>query len=127
MPADMSSILMIAAMVAIFYFLMIRPAQKKAKDQAALISQLGPGTRIMTAAGVYGTIAHVGQTQAIIEVSPGVELTIAKQAILRAVTDTEDEFEYDDDVSEAEVEPVESVDLTEVEAPVERSAERPTP
>lgn len=98
MPADMTStILMLVAMVAIFYFLLIRPAQRKQKEQQALISNLAPGARVMTTAGVFATIRHLGTKQAILEVAPGIEMTVLKQAIMRVVKPEEEEFEYDDE------------------------------
>ena len=99
MPADnglTSTIFLLVAMVAVFYFLLIRPAQKKQKDQQALITSLAPGARVMTTAGVFATIRHIGTKQAIIEIAPGVEMTLLKQAIMRVVDPAEEEFEYDD-------------------------------
>lgn len=93
---DPTTIFMLIALVAIMYFMLIRPAQKKAKEQQELVTTLQPGTRIMTTAGVFGTIRHLGDVQAIIEISPGIEMTVTKQAILRAVREEEDEFEYED-------------------------------
>lgn len=90
----MSTLLMLALMVLAFYFLLIRPAQKKQKQQQTMVSQLAPGSRVMTTSGVYGTIVHLGERQAIIEIAPGVEMTILKQAIMRAVDAADDEFEY---------------------------------
>lgn len=97
-----STILMLVLMVAAFYFLLIRPAQKKQREQQKMVSSLAEGSRVMTTAGVYGTIIHLGTRQAIVEIAPGVEMTILKQAIMKAVDPSEDEFEYDDAVPETE-------------------------
>lgn len=99
MPADnsmMSTIIMVVLMVAAFWLLLIRPAQKKQKQQQQLVSQLGVGSRVMLSGGVFGTIVQSGEKQAVVEVSPGVEMTILKQAIIRVVDPSEEEFEYDD-------------------------------
>lgn len=100
-PQMMSTLLMLALMVAVFYFLLIRPAQKKQKAQQQMVSALEPGSRVMTTAGVFGTIVHLGERQAVIEIAPGVEMTVLKQAIMRAVGSAEDEFEYEDATGEA--------------------------
>lgn len=93
---DTTTIVMLVALFGLMYFMLIRPAQRKARDQQQLVNTIQPGARIMTGAGIFGTVRHIGDRQAIIEISPGVELTVAKQAILRVVTPDEDEFEYDD-------------------------------
>jgi len=100
MPADLTStFLMLALMAAAFYFLLIRPAQKKQKDQQQMVSALAPGVRVMTTAGVFGTVRHLGTRQAIIEIAPGTEMTVLKQAIMRVVPASEEEFEYDDEAA----------------------------
>ena len=100
MPADnsmMSSILMIALMAVAFWLLLIRPNQRRQKQQQELIAQLAPGSRVMTNSGVLATIREVGERTMVLEISPGVEMTVLKQAVLRTVTADEEEFEYDED------------------------------
>lgn len=100
MPADssmLSTLLMLAVMGVAFWLLLIRPAQRKQKAQQELVSSLGPGARVMTTAGMFGTIREVGERTAVLEISPGVEMTVLKQAIMRTVTADEEEFEYDDE------------------------------
>lgn len=104
---DLTTLLMLAVMGAALYFLMIRPQQKRAKDQQNMLNSLQPGSRVMTVSGILGTVKHVGQRQVIIEVSPDVEMTVVKAAISTQPVD--DEFEYTDEpaetASEAELEP----------------------
>lgn len=91
----LENILFIAVIGAALYFLMIRPQQKRAKEQKAKMAALEPGARVMTISGIFGTIRHLGEKQAIIEVAPGVEFTIDKRAI--STQPVEDEFEYIDE------------------------------
>ncbi|MCL2784064.1 MAG: preprotein translocase subunit YajC [Propionibacteriaceae bacterium] len=79
------------------YFLMVRPAQKQQKQQRAMMDALDVGVRVMLGSGIYGTIRHLGEKQAVIEISPGVDLTILRAAIRSVVTPEEEEFEYSDD------------------------------
>ena len=88
---DWSTIAMIALMGGAVYFLMIRPQQKKAKETAALMNSLEPGSRVMTISGIVGTIKYLGEKQAILEVSPGVEITMDKRAL--STQPVVDEFE----------------------------------
>ena len=92
---DWSTIAMIALMGGAVYFLMIRPQQKRAKETATLMSSLEPGSRVMTISGIVGTIKYLGDKQAILEVSPGVEMTMDKRAL--STQPVVDEFEYADD------------------------------
>ncbi len=95
----LSTLLMLVVMGGAFYLLLIRPAQKKQKDQRTMVDQLVPGARVMTTAGVLATIRHMGERQAVIEIAPGVEMTVLKQAIMRVVPADEEEFEYTDEAS----------------------------
>lgn len=117
---DLSTIAMIALMGGAVYFLMIRPQQKKAKETAALMNSLEPGSRVMTISGIVGTIKYLGDKQAILEVSPGVEITMDKRAL--STQPVIDEFEYAED-GEAELIAGETVTdeiaATEVAEPTE--------
>ena len=109
---DLATLAMIAALAVLGYFMLIRPQQKRAKEQAALMKSLEPGTRVMMSGGVYGTLRHVGEKQVVVEVSPGVEMTFVKQAIVRPLKDDEDEFEYDDAAVVTAPATVEATDVT---------------
>ena len=97
-----STLIMIALMLGAFYLLVIRPAARKNREQQAMVGSLSAGARIMTTSGVYATIRHLGSTQAVVEIAPGVDMTITKAAILKVVNPAEEEFEYDDDTPEAD-------------------------
>lgn len=99
MDQTMTTVLMFGALIVGGYFLMIRPQQKKAKQQQEMIAKLGEGDRVMLTSGVLATVRHLGTKQAIVEVSPGVELTILRQAIVRGVSAEEEEFEYSDEAA----------------------------
>lgn len=96
-----STVLPFALVLLAMYFLLLRPQQKRLRKQQEMVSSLQPGARVMTTAGLYGTLAHVGERQAIIEIAPGVELTIARQAIARVVSAEDEDFEYADDTDAA--------------------------
>ena len=100
----LSTIIMLVGLVAVFYLLLIRPMRKQAaehaKKQQALRDSLAPGVRVQLAGGLFGTIKHLGEKQAVVELAPGVEVTAMKDAIIKAVDASEEEFEYDDDSEE---------------------------
>jgi preprotein translocase subunit YajC len=70
----------------------------------------------MMSGGIFGTIRHMGDKQVVVEVSPGVELTFVRQAIIRPLKDDEDEFEYAD-ISEPAADAVSDDQAWGLEAP----------
>lgn len=120
---DFTTLGMIALLAVAGYFLLIRPQQKRAKDQAALMKALEPGTRVMMSGGIYGTIRHLGEKQVVVEVSPGVELSFVKAAIIRPLKDEDEEFEYEDSTTGAPVDEA----VADEAAPVEATWEQPAP
>ncbi len=102
---DPLTLTMIGVLVVVGYFLIIRPQQKRTKEQKELQASLGDGSRVMMSGGIFGTIRHMGDKQVVIEVSPGVELTFVRQAVIRPLKDDEDEFEYAD-ITEPAIETV---------------------
>ena len=110
----MEMLLIFAVMIAAMYFLMIRPQQKRMKEHQTLLDSLGEGSRVVLTSGIFSTIKHLADKQAIVELAPGLEITILRQVIMRAATKEEDEFEYADEVFEADG-PVSS-DGTDAEA-----------
>ena len=72
---------MIVAMLAVFYFFLIRPQSQEAKKEAQYRDSLKSGDRIMTSNGVHGTIVSTDETQAVVEIAPGTRIKVAKAAI----------------------------------------------
>jgi preprotein translocase subunit YajC len=93
----MDIILMVVVFGAIMYFLMIRPQQKRMKEHQQLVDSLGPGSRVLLTSGMYATIVHTGERQFIVELAPGVEVTVVKGHVSRVATADEEEFEFDDE------------------------------
>jgi preprotein translocase subunit YajC len=68
-------------MFAVMYFLMIRPQQKKAKEQRQMMDALGKGDEVVTAGGILGKVVKVNETYVTIEVSANTEIVVQKHAI----------------------------------------------
>ena len=103
---EWSTLLMVALMGGAFYFLLIRPQKKRAKEQQEALAAMQAGSRVMTISGIIGTISHIGEKQAILEIAPGVEITIDKRAL--STQPIEDEFEYVDADADADAAELES-------------------
>jgi preprotein translocase subunit YajC len=65
-------------MVVIFYFLLIRPQQKKAKEHKALLENLKRGDRVITSGGILGTIVNIDDQIVSLEVADKVRIDIAR-------------------------------------------------
>ena len=92
-----STFILIALMVVAFYFLIMRPQKKRQQAMQKTINESVPGTRVMLGSGVFGTVVAVGDRQVVLEVSPGVEMTVLKQAISRVVSDGDEDTEFSAD------------------------------
>ena len=90
----MSSILMLVAMFAIFYFMMIRPENKRKKQAEELRNNLKKGDKVTTIGGIIGTIVFVGQDTLVIETSDDrVRLEVTKWAISTTGIQTSEQAE----------------------------------
>lgn len=77
----------IILIIGVFYLLVMRPQAKKRKAQQEQLQAVKPGDKVMTTAGVFGTVASVDDDKFDLEVSPGVRMTMLKAAIARIITD----------------------------------------
>jgi preprotein translocase subunit YajC len=71
----------------VFWLLILRPQNARRKAQAALQASLAPGQRVMTTAGVFGTVTAVSGETVHLEIAPGVVIEMVVQAIGRVVAD----------------------------------------
>lgn len=77
-----TTLVMMGGMIAVFYFFMIRPQAKKAKQQKQFINNLQKGDKIVTIAGIHGTVNKVNDDNTLmLEVSPGSYIKIERSAI----------------------------------------------
>ena len=82
-------IIMIVAMIAIFYFFMIRPQQKKQKEIQKAREALKAGDKVITAGGIYGKIKEIGDTYMLIEISDGVRIRVDKTSVFASAEDAQ--------------------------------------
>lgn len=79
--AAFQQIIPLVFMFAIFYFLLIRPQQKKAKEHKALLDALKKGDSVITAGGVHGKVNGVDDNIVTLEIATGVNIKITKSYI----------------------------------------------
>ena len=80
-------ILMIVALIAIFYFFMIRPQNKKQKEIRKFREGIQKGDKVITAGGIYGTVKEITETYFLLEISDGVRIRIDKGSVYPSAAD----------------------------------------
>ena len=74
---------MMAVILGIFYFLLIRPQQKEAKEHSTLLAALQKGDRVVTASGLHGRVHEVRDDEVTLEVAEKMRVTVDKSAVKR--------------------------------------------
>jgi len=69
------------ALIAIFYFLLIRPQQKRNKDHKKMVAEAAKGDEIITSGGILGKITEVGDHFATLEIAPNLSVQLMKSSI----------------------------------------------
>lgn len=77
----------------IFYLLVLRPQQQKAKEHRELISRLKVGDRVVTSAGMYGEVVGVDDTTLMVKVANGVEIRFVRSAVTTVLSADQDASE----------------------------------
>ena len=78
MMAQFQGLIPLVFMFAIFYFLLIRPQQKKAKEHRALLEALKKGDQVVTAGGIHGKVTSLDDQVVTLEIAPGVNVKMNK-------------------------------------------------
>ena len=78
-----STIIMFVLMFVVFYFFMIRPQSKKAKEDKKFREELKKGDKVVTIGGIHGKVADVKENAVILEVGNNVKFKVEKSAISR--------------------------------------------
>jgi len=94
----------ILILLALMWFLLIRPQRRRQVEAQRLIESLEVGKEIVTAGGLYGTITEVADDEVRVEVAEGIEVRIAKRAVAGVVSEDEEPEEPE------ELEPEEAPD-----------------
>ena len=79
-----------ALVFGIFYFMMIRPQQRKEKERLRMIAELRAGQKVVFAGGLTGTISEAKESTFMVEIAPNVVVEVARGAVSQVVTDGEE-------------------------------------
>lgn len=91
--SGMMNLLMIVGLIAIFYFFMIRPQQKRQKEVRKFRESLEKGKRVITAGGIIGKIVSLEDRWILLEIADGVRIRIDKGSV----------YEFNDSFDSSEV------------------------
>ena len=86
-PDGSLTLIMIVAMIAIMYFFMIRPQNKKQKEIANFRKLLQVNQKVITAGGIHGVIKEINDSDVILEIASNVKIRIDKNSIFAAAAD----------------------------------------
>lgn len=80
-------LIVIVVLFGLLYFVMIRPQRNKQRQAQQMQSQVQPGQRVRTTAGMYATVVEADATDVVLEVAPGVHLRFLRRAIMDVLPD----------------------------------------
>jgi preprotein translocase subunit YajC len=89
----------------VFWFLIIRPQQKKQKEHVSMVDSLRKGDKVITNGGIFGTIVKVGDDRITLEIASKVQIQIERQQVARMdkkIAESKEDSD-DDDAEEKEV------------------------
>ena len=81
----MGQLILLPLFFAVFYFLLIRPQQKRVKEHAELVRSIEPGDDVLTNGGLYGTITTIDGAIAEMEIADGVVVRIQRAAVAELI------------------------------------------
>ncbi|HIJ37772.1 MAG TPA: preprotein translocase subunit YajC [Rhodospirillaceae bacterium] len=121
--SDLSQFMPLVLIFVVFYFMLIRPQQKKAKQHREMVMQLRRGDRVLTQGGIIGQINKViSDSEVSVEISEGVRVRVMRAAIAEVLAKTEPVAASKDSAAAGDAEPEAS---TTPSAPVEEKKSSP--
>lgn len=93
-------VVFLVLIVGSFYFLLIRPQQRRARQQRSLVDSVDVGDEVLTIGGMYATVRGMDDESFTLEVAPGVEVRVTKSAVARKLV--YQDLDEDDEQDEAE-------------------------
>ena len=83
--SDLMSFLPLLVIFVLFFFMIIRPQMKAAKEQRAMIAALQKGDEVITSGGIVGKVTKVTDAFVSVEIATNTEITVQKQAVQSAL------------------------------------------
>ena len=84
-PSALMQFLPLVLIFVVFYFLLIRPQTKRAKEHKAMVAALEVGVEVVTSGGILGKVTEVQDQFLTVEIAPGVNIKIQRHAVTQMV------------------------------------------
>lgn len=98
-----SSLIFLALLIGIFYFMLIRPQKRRVQQHQQLVKSIEEGDEVITIGGIVGTVAEMDDDHMVLEVAPGTHIRFIRSAISRkVVAEADDDEDYEDEEEYAE-------------------------
>ena len=91
-PGLMSNIILFGSIILIFYFMIIRPQQKRQKERQKLLESMKKGDKVITSGGMYGTIAGIDEKTVLVQIADNVKVKLDRSSIANIISDTPPEM-----------------------------------
>lgn len=88
-PPVLFQFLPLIIIAVLFYFLLIRPQQKKQKEHQKLVAGIKTGDKVVTSAGIHGIVSNVKETTLLLKVADNVKIEMDKAAVVTVVKSAE--------------------------------------
>ena len=85
--------LFIPVLLALVWFMLIRPQRRRQQEAQRLLESIGVGKEIVTAGGLYGTVTAIEDDEVRVEIADGIEVRVAKRAVAGVVSEDENDPE----------------------------------
>jgi len=105
--SNAAPLLFLVALAAVFWLLMVRPAQRKARAQQAMQHDLGVGDEVMTTSGIFGEVRSLDEGTVRLTIADGVEIRVVRAAIGRVVTPADRAQDVETGLADTTAEPEE--------------------
>ena len=92
MEQTFSSLIFLGLLIAIFYFMLIRPQKRRVQQHKELVEAIDIGDTVITMSGMYGTVKTLGDEDVELEIAPGTTVRFMKNAIGRRLVEELEEF-----------------------------------
>ena len=110
----MASLILIVALFALLWLLLIRPQRQKQAEQQRLIESVEPGDEILTVGGLYGIVEEIDEEgDLVVEIAEGIQVRVARRAVATVVKPEDEEDEEDEEEEALDDEPDEALDDAE--------------
>lgn len=80
-----STLIMFAAIFGIFYFMIIKPQQKKAKEHQNMIDNIQKGDKVVLSSGIHGKIANIEEKTFLVEIDNNVKIKVEKSSVIAVI------------------------------------------